>query len=121
MNGPKRKPAWSWALMPQEGWYHLMIMTIALGDKTFLAYSGIGDGVRASELTNQAIERMGKVAASQHVMMDLRKSMKPDLRVRTAFEAAEPDSIVLFLSPDDPSCAEVFTSIAKGRKMEPIR
>lgn len=122
MNGPKpKRHPWRWALLPQEGRFHLAIHTIALGDKTLLAYSGIGDGERCSELTNMALAIMGRYSGGKHVFMDLRKSMKPEPRVRSAFEMAEDEGIVMFMSPDDPSSADVMEVILKGKRMEPIR
>lgn len=121
MNGPKpKRHPWSWALMPQEGRFHLAIMTVGFGDKTLLAYSGIGDGERVSELTDLAIETMYQHAAGKDVFFDLRNDMKPEVRVRSAFNAAEDDGMVVFLSPDDPACADVTRVILKGKKTEAL-
>jgi hypothetical protein len=121
MNGPKskRKPAWRWELLPQDGRFSLMIFQIAQGERAFLAYSGVGDGEVASDVTNAAIARMAALC-DKKVFMDLRKSLKPAERVMTAFDNAEDNSMVVFFSPDDSACAAVNRVIVKGRRMDPV-
>ena len=120
MNGPKAKlkPAWRWELLPQEGLFHLVILRIAQGDRAFLAYSGVGDGIKCSDLTNEAIRRMTPLAGGK-VVMDLRKSLKPADRVRSACDNAEDDSIVIFWSPNDSAAAAINKVIFSGKRMDP--
>jgi hypothetical protein len=120
MNGPKPKRyPWSWALLPQEGRFHVMILTVGLGDKTFLAYSGVEEGnLSHSELTHAAMWKMRGLSSSW--FLDTRKSVKPSVRVYSAFLGAADDSAVLFLSPDDRRRSEVMKTILRGKRMEPI-
>jgi hypothetical protein len=120
MNGPKSKPRiWRWKILPQEGDFHLMIFSVAFCDKSFLAYSGIGDGEHVSEVTNTAMWRMRPVAGDNW-FLDVRKKERADWRVFSAFREAKDDGAVLFLSPDDRRCSEVVKTILKGKRMGPI-
>jgi hypothetical protein len=117
---PCKKPRiWCWELMPQEGQFHLMIFTMSFCGKSFLAYSGVDDGVHCSELTQAAMWRMRPLTGDDW-FLDVRKKERADWRVFGAFREAKDNGAVLFLSPDDKQCSEAVKTILRDKRMEPI-
>src|SRR5689334_13141421 len=94
LKGPTSR-TWTWEILLQEEHVWLTIFRVAMGDKAFLAYSGIGESdLSHSELTHAAMATMRPLTSSW--FLDLRKSEAADRRVRSAFLNAGDDSAVLF-------------------------
>jgi hypothetical protein len=82
---------WRWDILPQEGMVHLAIYRVTMGDKAFLAYSGIGtaDFSRATHLTQAAMGIMTRLSKDKPIWLDIRQRVEVEWRVVSAFHGVK--------------------------------
>jgi hypothetical protein len=89
---PRGWRGWSWnMLLPQEGQVHLAIYRVTMGNKSFLAYSGIGtaDMSRSTALTQLALSMMAPLSKDNGVWLDTRQRVDAEWRVVSAFHGVK--------------------------------
>jgi hypothetical protein len=111
----KKWRGWRWDILPQEGMVHLAIYRVTVPGKSFLAYSGIGDGVHCSELTNLAMTIAAPLAQGNEVFLDIRQRVTVDWRVISAFAQVEKGGLALFMSEKSEMAGEVNAFIQQGQ------
>jgi hypothetical protein len=114
---PRGWRGWSWNILPQEGQVHLAIYRVTMGDKSFLAYSGIGTAnlTKATRLTQLALEMMtALISQKKDIWLDTRQREETEWRVVSAFHGAKNGGMVLFISQADALAGSVNAMIQEG-------